>query len=63
MDKIKEQITDFLKSHDTHAVAAVVIGILALLFVVRANKVMAKLFFVLIAIGLFAGAWWWHKHQ
>ncbi len=63
MDKIMERVTDFLKSHDTHAIAAVVIGILVLLFVIKAKKFVLKLILLLIAVGLFVGAWWWRKQQ
>ena len=42
---------------------AVLIGLILLLLVFKAGKLVAKLLFFLIAIALFAGAYWWHTHK
>lgn len=62
LDKIKDFFSDFGK-HDLPTVAAVLVGMLLLYLLFRTGKALAKLLVFLLAIALFAGAWWWHNHK
>lgn len=42
---------------------AVLVGIVLLLFIFKAKKFFTKLLFLLIAAGVFFGAYWWHTHK
>jgi hypothetical protein len=42
---------------------AVLVGIVLLFLVFRSGKSFAKVLLFLVAIGLFAGAYWWHVHR
>ncbi len=61
MDKIKDFFGRF-SAHDLPTGGAVLIGILLLLLVLKAEKIFLRLAVFLIAVALFAGAYWWH-HQ
>jgi hypothetical protein len=50
-------------THDLPAGGAGLVGIVLLFLVFRTRKKFHRLLLVLIAIGLFAGAWWWHENQ
>jgi len=52
-----------LKAHDLPTGAAVLIGLVLIFLVFKTGKFLTKLMFLLIAAGLFAGAWWWHNHK
>ena len=62
LDKIKEFFHD-LGKHDLPTAAAVLVGIVLLFLLFRTGKAFAKIIVFLVAIGLFAGAWWWHSHK
>ena len=62
LDKIKEFFSN-LKMHDLPTAVAVVVGIVLLLLVFKAGKSFIRFLLFLIAIGLLAGAWWWHTHR
>ncbi len=49
--------------HDLPAGGAGLVGIILLVLVFKTRKTVHRLLFVLIAIALFAGAWWWHENQ
>ena len=62
MDKIKDVFHD-LSKHDLPTAAAVLVGIILLFLIFRTGKSYAKVIAFLIAVGLFAGASWWHQHK
>jgi hypothetical protein len=62
LDKIKDFFHD-LSKHDLPTAAAVLVGIVLLFLLFRTGKAFAKAIVFLVAIGLFAGAWWWHTHK
>ena len=61
-DKIKGFFSD-LGKHDLPTVAAVLVGVVLLYLVFRTPKSYARVVAFFIAVGLFAGAWWWHQHR
>ncbi|MGO9588126.1 MAG: hypothetical protein ACLP2Y_18265 [Limisphaerales bacterium] len=63
LDKIKEFVSN-LSTHDLLTGGAVLVGIvLLLLLVFKTGKFFIRFLLFLIALGLFAGAWWWHQHR
>jgi len=62
LDKIKDFFGD-LSKHDLPTGAAVLVGIVLLLLMMKTTKIFMKLAILLVAIGLFAGAYWWHAHK
>jgi hypothetical protein len=62
LDKIKEFFESF-NMQDLPAGGAVLIGIILLVLVFKAGKTANRFLLFLIAVGLFAGAWWWHAHR
>jgi predicted exporter len=62
LDKIKDFFAN-LSSHDLPTGMAVLVGIVLLFLVFRSGKSFAKVLLFLVAIGLFAGAYWWHAHR
>ena len=62
MDKIKDFFNG-LGKHDLPTAAAVLVGIVLLFLIFRTGKSFAKVIVFLVAVGLFAGAWWWHQHK
>jgi predicted exporter len=63
LDKIKEFFNN-LSTHDLLTGGAVLVGIvLLLLLVFKSGKFFIRFLLFLIAIGLIAGAWWWHQHR
>jgi hypothetical protein len=62
LDKIKEFFSN-LSAHDMPTGAAALVGIVLLLLMFKAGKFFIKFLLFLIAIGLIAGAWWWHTHK
>ena len=62
LDKIKDFFNN-LGRHDLPTAAAVLVGIILLYLVFRTGKSYAKVVAFFIAVGLFAGAWWWHQHK
>jgi hypothetical protein len=61
-DKIKDFFSN-LSTHDLPTGGAVLIGIVLFLLLFKAEKTFIKLAIFLIAIALFAGAYWWHGHR
>lgn len=61
-DNIKSFFSSF-SAHDLPAGGAGLLGIVLLVLVFRSGKAGHRLLLFLIAIGLFAGAWWWHQHK
>jgi hypothetical protein len=61
-DKLKEMF-DKLSAHDLPTGAAALVGIVLLFLVFKKGKFFMKLVFFLIAVGLFAGAYRWHRHK
>jgi len=62
LDKIKEFFNN-LSTHDLPSGAAVLLGIILLFLVFKSSKTAHRLLLFLIALGLFAGACWWHQHK
>lgn len=62
LDNIKSFFSN-LSTHDLPAGGAGLIGIILLVLVFKSGKSASRLLLFLIAIGLFAGAWWWHQHK
>ena len=62
LDKIKEFFSN-LGNHDLPAGVAALIGIVLLFLLFKTGKFFMKLVFLLVAVGLFAGAYWWHTHK
>lgn len=62
MDKIKDFFSD-LSSHDLPTGGALLAGIVLFFLVFKAEKIFLRLSLLLIAAGLFAGAYWWHHHR
>ena len=62
LDKIKSFFSN-LNAHDLPAGGAVLVGVVLLVLMFKGGKVIARLLLFLIAIGLFAGAWWWHQNK
>jgi hypothetical protein len=62
LDKIKDFFSN-LSAHDLPTAGAVLVGIVLLFLVFRSGKSFAKVLLFLVAIGLFAGAYWWHTHK
>jgi len=62
LDKIKDFFSG-LGKHDLPTGAAVLVGIVLLFFMMKTTKIFMKLAILLVAIGLFAGAYWWHTHK
>ena len=61
-DKIKDFFSSFDR-HDLPAGGAGLVGIILLVLVFKARKLTHRFLLFLIAVGLFAGAWWWHTHK
>jgi hypothetical protein len=62
LDKIKEFFSN-LSAHDLPTGSAALVGIILLVLVFKTGKTVSRLLLFLIAVGLFAGAWWWHTHK
>ena len=62
LDNIKAFFNN-LSTHDLPSGAAALIGIILLFLVFKSTKTAHRFLLFLIAIGLFAGAWWWHQHR
>jgi len=62
LDKIKELFSNF-SAHDLPTGGAGLVGIILLVLVIKTGKTVNRFLLFLIAIGLFAGAWWWHIHK
>ena len=62
LDKIKEFFNN-LSTHDLPSGAAVLLGIILLFLLFKSSKTAHRLLLFLIALGLFAGACWWHQHK
>ncbi len=61
-DKLKAFFSN-LSAHDLALVAVALGAIILLVLVFKTGKFLIKLVFLLIALGLFAGAYWWLTHQ
>jgi hypothetical protein len=62
LDSIKAFFNNLSKL-DLPTGGAALIGIVLLFLVFKVRKMTHRLLLFLIAIGLFAGAWWWHTHK
>jgi hypothetical protein len=62
LDSIKEFFGN-LSARDLPTGAAALTGIVLLFFLFKTGKFFMKLMLFLIALGLFAGAYWWHTHK
>jgi hypothetical protein len=62
LDKLKEFFNN-LSAQDLPTGAAALIGIVLLFLVFKTGKSFFRLMLFLLAVGLFAGAWWWHTHK
>ena len=59
-------IKDFFHSLGTHDLptgGAALAGIVLLFLVFKTGKTVSRFLLFIIALGLFAGAWWWHQHK
>lgn len=54
---------DKLSVQDLPVGAAALIGLVLLFLVFKTGKFFLKLTFLLITVGLFAAAYWWHTHH
>jgi len=62
LDKIKDFFSS-LGVRDLPTGGAVLVGIVLLFLVFKTGKAVSRFLLFIIAIGLFAGAWWWHQHK
>jgi hypothetical protein len=62
LDKIKDFFSN-LGTHDLPTGVAALAGIILLILVFKAGKNINRFLLFIIAIGFFAGAWWWHQHK
>ncbi len=62
LDTIKDFFGQFT-SRDLPTGGAVLVGIILLILVFRTGKDFSRLLLFIIAVGLFAGAYWWHQHK
>lgn len=62
LDSIKEFFRN-LSSHDLPAAGAVLAGVIFLILIFKTGKIAFRFLLFLIAVGLFAGAWWWHTQK
>ncbi len=62
LDSIKEFFNS-LGKQDLPAGGAGLVGIILLYLVFKVGKWGHRLLLLFIAVGLFAGAWWWHTHK
>jgi hypothetical protein len=62
LDNIKEFFNN-LSTHDLPAGGAGLVGIVLLVLAFKSGKSANRFWLFLIAIGLFAGAYWWHTHK
>ena len=62
LDAIKEFFSE-LSARDLPTGAAALIGLVLLFLIFKTGKFFMKLVLLLIAVGLFAGAYWWHTHK
>ena len=62
LDKVKSFFSN-LGVNDLPLAAVVVGGILLLVLVFKVGKFFLRLLCLLLALGLFAGAYWWHTHK
>jgi hypothetical protein len=62
LDKIKEFFNSF-SMHDLPAGGAGLVGIILLCLVFKSGKAANRLLLFIIALALFAGAWWWHQNK
>ena len=61
-DKIKDFFSN-LGVRDLPTGGAVLVGIVLLFLVFKTGKAVSRFLLFLIAVGLLAGAWWWHQHK
>ena len=62
LDSIKHFFSN-LNAHDLPAGGAGIIGIVLLVLVFKSGKSANRLLLFIVALGLFAGAWWWHQNK
>ena len=62
LDPIKDFFSK-LSTHDLPTGGALLIGIVLLLLVLKAEKAFIRIAIFLIAAALFAGAYLWHHHR
>ena len=62
LDKVKSFFSS-LGTQDLPTGLATLAGIVLLFLVFKPGKFFTRLWFFLIAVGLFAGAYWWHTHE
>jgi hypothetical protein len=62
MDKIKDFFSQF-DIKDLPTGGAALVGIILLFLVFKTGKTSNRFFLFIIAVGLFAGAVWWHLHK
>jgi hypothetical protein len=62
LDKIKDFFSN-LGTHDLPTGVAALAGIILLVLVFKTGKMASRFLLFIIAVALFAGAWWWHQHK
>lgn len=62
LDKIKDFFSQ-LTIKDLPTGGAVLVGIVLLFLVFKTGKAVSRFLLFIIAVGLLAGAWWWHQHK
>lgn len=61
-----ESVKDFfshLSAKDLPTGVAVLAGIVLLFLIFKAGKTFTRILFLLLSLGLFASAYWWHAHK
>lgn len=62
LDSVKDFLSH-LSARDLPTGVAVLAGIVLLVLIFKAGKTFTKILFLLISLGLFASAYWWHTHK
>jgi hypothetical protein len=62
LDKIRDFFSQ-LNIKDLPTGGAALVGIILLILIFKTGKAFIRFLLFIIAIGLFASAWWWHQHK
>lgn len=54
---------DKFSAHDLPTGGMALLGVVLLFLVFRAGTIMRRLVFLLVAVALFSGAYWWHTQR
>jgi hypothetical protein len=62
LDKIRDFFSQ-LNIKDLPTGGAALVGIILLILIFKTGKAISRFLLFIIAVGLFAGAYWWHQHK